>query len=114
MSVELKIIGNPITSQGEHLVEANATLKNSGTENVRNVTVKVIDTDIFDDLMIRTTVGVSTILNVFGGYIKNMDDVSGNFPAGTEKAIQYWQYDVKADAPVNVHIVPTHFTYEVY
>lgn len=113
MSVVIGFVDVPPVTQ---LWEGNlyAKLKNSGDENVKNVTTKIVDSVIYEYMQIRTLVGTRNCLNVFNtSYIRNMDDANANFPAGTEKTI-YFPLKVKADAPINVHDVPTHFIYEVY
>lgn len=113
MSVELQIIEVPAISRG-WTGNITCKLKNSGTENVTEVHLKVIDAVIYSALRIHAPSGEENCLNVFSGSIIETDYSSKNFPAGTERTIFFDTYNIKADAPIDVHNVSTHFQYEVY
>lgn len=93
------------------------TLTNSGTENARNVKLKVTDSLVFTALAIAAVNGAAhsaSCLNVFNAdYIKNYTEGNKNFPAGTTKNV-YMYYTIKAAAPIQVHNLTCDFQYEVY
>ena len=116
MTVVLEIIDIPPVSQGYTGDNIEAKLENSGTENVKNVDIKVIDAVIYTAISIYIGAGGTpyTCLNTFTGYyIHNFDDSNNNFPAGTTKLVKFYIV-TKADAPVAINDVSTHFTFEVY
>lgn len=115
MSVELQIINIPPVSQGQEENYFTVKLKNSGNENVTNVKLKVIDSAIFSALAIEPGGTGSSCLNVFTTRsIFNKQASNYNFPAGTEQNMGFVHYHVKADAPVDVHDIASHFMFTVY
>jgi len=93
------------------------TLTNSGTENVRNLQLKVVDSAVFSVLAIAADNGAThseTCLNVFNAdYIRNYTNGDKNFPAGTSKNV-YMYYTVKGDAPIQVNDLACFWQYEIY
>lgn len=130
MAVELQIVNFPALSQGWSGY-VTAKLANTGTENVRNVKVKVVDTLVFDVLKICSAFWTgaywncvncgtgypefsSDCLNIYSGYLCNRDSLDRNFPAGATHSLGFYTLTVKADAPVQVNTLSTFFQFEVY
>jgi len=115
MSVILKIIDLPAMSQGQTGYQIEAKLQNSGSENATDVRFKAIDSVVYAQLKIETITGAENCLNVYNiNPMKNRDDGTGNFPAGTEKRIRFGNMFIKSDAPVGVNDISTMFKYTVY
>ena len=120
MSVELQIINFPPLSQGWGKDNVFPKLKNSGSENVTSVKLKVVDAVVFDFMRYCADAACTWIpvcLNVFpsgASYIWNRDDGNRNFPAGTEKTVCLYEVEIKDAAPVEVHNISTFFQYAVY
>jgi hypothetical protein len=97
--------------------EGYRTLTNSGTENVRNIQLKVLDSAVFTVLAVAAENGAvhqETCLNVFNADdIKNYTDGNKNFPGSTTKNI-YMYYTVKGDAPIQVNDLVCYWQYEIY
>jgi hypothetical protein len=116
MSVELQVIDFPVMSQGWWgTIEAN--IKNTGTENVENVYLKVVDPGmvVFSSINVYydLTHNVSC-RNAFSSQtIHNFDDNNKKFPAGSTKQIKF-SVVIQDDAPVAIHTLSTFFKYAVY
>jgi len=105
-------------SQGQYAENVYILLKNSGTENAKDVRVRVNDAIVFQQLHVHyTTLNTINILNYWGLPSQSLWNFStGNrlFPAGTQYAIKFSTVKIKESAPVTIHDIETLFTYTVY
>ena len=113
MTVILEIIDTPEAAQGVALTNVICTLKNTGTEDIENLYLKVIDAVVFSKLY--SYWAASSYLSCLNVSAKIWNFTDGNyiFPAGTEKNIKFRDWDIKADAPTGDNQVNTNFGYEL-
>ena len=114
MSVILTL-ADVIWTQGYGPIAVNVNITNSGTENIKNVQIKVTDSVVFDALTARAGLFVNC-LNVFStSSLRFYENGGYNFelPAGQTKRMMF-NIEVKPGAPVQVHNLTCDFQYEVY
>jgi len=94
------------------------TITNSGTENVKNIKIKVTDSSVFDKLRMWWAANWDSdhtvdVLNVWSYKIIYISNTHPNLAAGATKSVKFAPV-VKAGAPAHVHNIPCEFQYEVY
>ena len=111
MSVILTL-ADVIVTQGFNSSAWNVTLTNTGTEGVKNNTlkIKVTDSVIFDELKARVGLSYPNCLNTFMSIPFTFGNIA---PNGGSKLVTF-TVDVKAGAPIQVHNLTCDYQYEAY
>lgn len=113
MSVILEIIDTPEAAQGVRLTYILCKLKNSGTEDIKNLFLKVVDSTVFHQLIVyHAPSATSDCLNA-SAKVHNYTDGNYIFPAGTEKVIRFITWHIKNNSPTGNNNVNTNFGYEL-
>ena len=83
---------------------------NSGTESVKNVRLKVVDSVVFQTLQQFYGSSWYSCLNTYGDFL---NFTGGTLPAGQTKSAQL-RAVIKAAAPIQTHNIQCFFGYEAY
>ena len=91
---------------------AYVSVTNSGTENVRDVYLKITDSVVFSTLEVFGQFGFQNALNA---YTSNRIQFAGDeyLLAGATEAV-WWNFVIKLDAPIKVHNFQCDWTFTVY